>query len=91
MKYIIQNERVDKDKIIQNTLYAIQKMNLCKDEDIAFIDYRLLPYGNVIYQLHMEKYRDRVIQYYEKQGIKLIGRFGRWEYFWSDQSFCSAI
>ena len=89
--YHTKNERVDKDKIIQNTLYAIQKMNLCKDEDIAFIDYRLLPYGNVIYQLHMEKYRDRVIQYYEKQGIKLIGRFGRWEYFWSDQSFCSAI
>lgn len=85
------DELIDEDEIIANVKYSLQKMNICKEEDIEFMDYRLLPYGNVIFTLGMEKHRDIVKEYYEKKGIKLIGRFGKWDYLWSDQSLLSVL
>lgn len=41
-------EEVNRDKVIDNTLYALRKMGICREEDIEFADYRLLPYGNVM-------------------------------------------
>jgi protoporphyrinogen oxidase len=80
---------IDKEKVIENTLYALRKMKICDEEDIAFIDYRLLPYGNVMFLHGMEKDRDCVKEYLAGRGVDLIGRFGEWDYLWSDQSYLS--
>lgn len=80
---------IDEEKVIQNTKYALQKMQLCEEKDILFMDYRLLEYGNVIFENGMEEDRDKIRNYYEEQGVDLIGRFGEWEYYWSDQSYMS--
>ena len=37
----------------------------------------------------MEKYRDIVLSYLVSKEIIPIGRFGRWEYLWSDQAYMS--
>ena len=66
-------------------------MELASEEDILFMDYRYLPYGNVIFENGMETYREKVKGYFERQGVRLIGRFGKWEYFWSDQSYQSGM
>lgn len=82
-------DSIDKEIIIENTRYAINKMDLCKDEDILFMDYRFLPYGNVIFYQKMEEKRDGIKKYLKEHGVILIGRFGEWDYLWSDQSFLS--
>ncbi len=77
----------DKEKILENVAYSLRKMGICKEEDILFMDYRFIPYGNVIFYQGMEEKRKKVRDYLEKQEICLAGRFGEWEYFWSDQSY----
>jgi protoporphyrinogen oxidase len=85
-----QNEKIDKNEIIANTVYALRKMNLCaSEEDILFIDYRLMPYGNVVFLHGMEKHRDRIRSWLDACGVDTIGRFGEWDYLWSDQSYLS--
>ena len=84
-------EKVNKDRVIDNTLFALRKMNIGREEDIEFVDYRLLPFGNVIFYNGMEKDRDMVKAYLKKVGIHLIGRFGEWDYLWSDQCFLSGM
>jgi protoporphyrinogen oxidase len=79
------NERL----VIENTLQGIRKMELCGEDDILFVDYRLLPYGNVLFLHGMEKRRDCIKEYLQSHGIDLIGRFGEWDYLWSDQSYLS--
>ncbi|GHU73728.1 hypothetical protein FACS189450_14030 [Spirochaetia bacterium] len=37
----------------------------------------------------MEKNRDFVKAYLAGKGIDLIGRFGEWDYLWSDQGYMS--
>lgn len=85
------DETIDSALVMDNVRYALKKMDICQEEDIEFMDYRLLPYGNVIFELGMEEYRDLIRNYYESKGVKLIGRFGKWEYLWSDQSLLSAL
>lgn len=80
---------INREEILDNTKYALQKMNLCKEEDILFMDYRLLPYGNVIFYKGMEQKRDILKEYLKEQQVKLIGRFGEWDYLWSYQSYLS--
>ena len=87
--YHSQEEEIEESKIIDNVKYALKKMELCEEQDILFMDYRLLEYGNVIFTKGMEEKRNRIREYYEQYGVDLIGRFGEWEYFWSDQSYIS--
>lgn len=87
--YHAPDQIINKAEIIENTRYALKKMHLCEEKDIIFLDYRLLEYGNVIFENGMEEKRDKIKRFYEKYCIDLIGRFGEWEYYWSDQSYIS--
>lgn len=68
---------------------TLLKLDICKIEDIKFINLRNIDYANVIFYEGMENDRDIVKKYLEDKEVKLIGRFGEWKYLWSDQSFMS--
>jgi protoporphyrinogen oxidase len=83
------DSEIDPKEVIENTLQGMRKVNLCHQNDIVLIDYRLLLYGNVLFLHGMEKSRDDIKQYFVRHGVDLIGRFGEWDYLWSDQSYLS--
>lgn len=75
--------------LIAHTKQKFARMGICKDEDIICEDCRILPFGNVIFTHGMEKHRQIVLDFLASQGIISCGRFGEWDYLWSDQSFLS--
>ncbi|MEA1673532.1 protoporphyrinogen/coproporphyrinogen oxidase [Nitrospirillum sp. BR 11163] len=79
------------EEIKQNTLQAIIKMGLAHSEDIMFMHHTYVPYANVVFDLGMEERRDVVRSWVERQGVSLAGRFGEWEYLWSNQSMMSGL
>ncbi len=85
----------DKDEILYKTLNAFIKMGLFKEEDIAVKDIRFEKFANVIFDKEIYKNRENVINYLDSIGIIPIGRFGKWDYLWSDQAFddgrCEAL
>lgn len=85
------SEIVDASKIIENTKNAINVMHICDEKNILFMDYRIVDYGNVIFYKGMEEDRKVVVNFLESIGINLIGRFGTWDYLWSDQSYVSGM
>jgi protoporphyrinogen oxidase len=74
-----------------NTVAALKKMGLADEGDIVVLDHRRLPYGNVVFDLGMEERRDRVLAWVRAQGIGSAGRFGEWDYLWSNQSMLSGM
>ena len=66
-------------------------MGLAAADDILFIDHRRLPYGNVVFDLGMEARRNRVRAWVESQKVEVAGRFGEWDYLWSNQSMLSGM
>lgn len=77
------------DFCLKHVISSFINMGICKQEDIICQDFRILPYGNVIFTQDMEKHRDNVLEFIKKSNIFSCGRFGEWDYLWSNQSFLS--
>ncbi|MCU4202733.1 FAD-dependent oxidoreductase [Vibrio cholerae] len=82
-------ERLEPEKLIKNIQKKLLEMNICKEEDIIFMHHKHLPFGNVVFDHGMEERRQVVLDYLAAQDIRSCGRFGEWDYLWSDQSFLS--
>lgn len=78
-----------KEEIITSVIASIVKMKICIEADIEVIDVRNVEFGNVVFKLGMERKRGLIRKYLQESGIYTIGRFGEWDYLWSDQSFLS--
>lgn len=74
---------------IDNCKYALKKLKIASNEDIVLEDFRVVPYGNVIFKNGTEEISNEIRKFLSKRDIIPIGRFGRWEYLWSDQAFLS--
>lgn len=81
--------RFTADELKENVRQAIHKMGIAADEDILFLHHKRLPWGNVIFDLGMEERRQRVRDHLAACGVASCGRFGEWDYLWSNQSFLS--
>lgn len=65
------------------------RAGLASNDSIRFVHHKRLPFANVVFDIGMEKKRQIVRDFFERNSIKLAGRFGEWEYYWSDQSLLS--
>ena len=79
----------DLEKIRQDTLDSLVNMKIIKMHDVLFSDIRYEKYANIVFNHSIYESRKIVLDYLEKQGIISAGRFGEWDYFWSDQSVLS--
>ncbi len=77
------------EELIEHVIAAAEKMQLASRSDIVAADYRVLPYGNVVFDRGMVARRDFVLDYIGQCGILPVGRFGKWDYLWADQCFLS--
>ena len=62
-------------------------MGLFNKSEIIVKDIRFEKYANIIFDQNIYVAREKIINYLIKMKIKSIGRFGKWDYLWSDQSF----
>ena len=78
-----------KEELIENTLYAIEKLKIATRKDVLFTHHKKIKFGNVVFDKGMEDRREIVREYLASKDIKSIGRFGEWDYLWSNQSMMS--
>ena len=74
------------EELLKKTVDSFIKMKILKEEDIVVKDIRFEKYANVIFDKDVYKNREVVINYLKSIGIIPIGRFGKWDYLWSDQA-----
>jgi len=77
------------DILKEHAVKILGEMDIASKSEILFVDHRTLPFGNVVFDIGMEKRRNIVRDYLRSKGVVLAGRFGEWEYFWSDQALLS--
>jgi len=77
------------EELVEHVINTVGKLDLAEKKDIVACDYRVLPYGNVVFDRDMVERRHCALKYIGESGILSVGRFGEWDYLWSDQCFLS--
>ena len=62
---------------------------LNSDDSVIDSDVRLIPYANVIFDLDRAEALETVHGFLDDIGISYCGRYGEWDYIWTDESFRS--
>lgn len=76
-------------QVLDQTIEDLIKIGLFEKEDIIVKDIRSEKYANVIFDHHIYSNRKIVLDYLKDNKVISIGRFGEWDYLWSDQSMLS--
>lgn len=79
------------DSLVNHIIEKGIQMKLWEVNDIAITDYREEKYANVVFDFNRKSNVAFIQEYLKSLGIISIGRFGEWNYFWSDQSLLSAF
>jgi protoporphyrinogen oxidase len=77
------------DSLMSHIITKGEQMKMFLKNDIETIDYREVEYANVVFDHKRQKAVSVIHTYLQNVGIKCIGRFGEWDYLWSDQSLLS--
>ncbi|MFV8341087.1 protoporphyrinogen/coproporphyrinogen oxidase [Flavobacterium sp. XS2P39] len=80
---------ISDSEILEQTIDKFISIGLFKEEDLIVKDIRSEKYANVVFDHAIYVNRKIVIDYLVQNDIISVGRFGEWEYFWSDQSLLS--
>lgn len=80
---------ISPDNLKEHICKLIEKLGIESRNNIMFIDIKTVKYANIIFDKDMTKYRDKIQRYLSENDIEVIGRFGKWDYLWSDQSMIS--
>ena len=79
------------DSLVNHIIEKGIQMKLWEVNDIAITDYREEKYANVVFDFNRKSNVAFIQEYLKSLGIISIGRFGEWDYFWSDQSLLSGF
>jgi protoporphyrinogen oxidase len=80
-----------KEEVLENTIIKLSQMGLFSEDEIVVKDVRFEKYANVTFDKDIYKNREIVLNYLKEQKIESIGRFGKWEYYWTHQAFKSGM
>lgn len=83
------SEAFSSDMVLENTMNKLSEIYSFSKDEVIVKDIRFEKYANVIFNHQVYENRQIVLDYLKSIGIKNIGRFGKWEYLWSDQAFLS--
>lgn len=78
-------------ELLANSVEKLCNLGIINKEDILFTDIRFERYANVIFDHNVYESREIVRSFLKSIGIETIGRFGEWDYLWSDQSLLSGL
>lgn len=82
---------LDTIDLVQHVIDSSVRMDLFSAEDVLVKDLKVVDYANVVFYLGMEQDRELIKEFLNSQGIITAGRFGEWDYLWSDQSLISGM
>lgn len=88
--YCKENE-YSEEELRARTVGKLIEEGIINREDILFIHIGFEKYANVIFDHNIYSARKVVREFLASQGINTIGRFGEWEYLWTDQSLLSGM
>lgn len=81
------NHPIDKDKIAKTVIKNLIEAKVLRAQDkIELVDLRDIKYAYVIYDHNRKENLSRIKNFFKKYSVILAGRYGSWEYQWTDDA-----
>jgi len=77
------------EELKENVVMALERLGIASKDEVRFLHHKHLPWGNVVFKHGMEIQREIVRSYLSLNAVSSCGRFGEWDYLWSNQSLLS--
>jgi UDP-galactopyranose mutase len=78
---------IDKDKIADTVIKdLIEAKVLCAQDRVELVDLRDIKYAYIIYDHNRNEKLSRIKKFFEKHSVISAGRYGSWEYEWTDDA-----
>lgn len=78
-------------ELYKKSIKPLIDLGIINEDDIIAVDIRFEPWANVIFDHNIYSARATVLDYARSIGIEPIGRFGLWDYLWTDQALSSGL
>ena len=82
-------KKLNRENLIDHIIKKSKTNKLFSENDIECIDYREMKYANIIFDFNRKKNLKIVHDFLDSINIFYCGRFGKWDYLWSDQCLLS--
>lgn len=80
---------IGENELLEKTIDQLDSARIIDKTQVLIKDIRFEKFANIIFDKNIYENRSIIKKFLVEQGIITIGRFGEWDYFWSDQSFMS--
>ena len=80
---------IDPDRMMEEEISRYIQHGFFDREDLIFSDIKILKYANVVFEHEIYNNVRIVKNLLRENGVEPIGRFGEWDYFWTDQLLLS--
>lgn len=91
MEVYCEKDEYTEQELLDRTVGKLVELKIIDRNDILFTHLGFEPYANVVFDKKIYDSRAMVRDYLQSVGIETIGRFGEWDYLWSDQSLLSGL
>ncbi|SHK28444.1 Protoporphyrinogen oxidase [Xylanibacter ruminicola] len=91
MEVYCKEDEYSEQELLDKTVGKLVEIGIIKQEDILFTHLGFEKHANIIFTEPIYEARKIVRDYLISNGIQTIGRFGEWDYLWSDQSLMSGL
>lgn len=81
---------LSREQLVEGALRDLRRCGIIRiDDEILLTEVVISPFANVIFDHERASALRTVHGYLDEVGIKYCGRFGEWDYLWTDQAFIS--
>ena len=91
MEVYCKEDEYTETELLDKTVGKLVEQGIIDKSDILFTHIGFEKYANIIFTKPIYEARNTVRGYLSSIGIETIGRFGEWDYLWSDQALMSGI
>lgn len=81
----------EEKELVHKTIDKLVEKRLIKRDDILFYYIGFAKYANIIFSKPIFDSRQYIRNFLKECDVDSVGRYGEWDYFWSDQSLLSGL
>ena len=83
--------KLSNNEIAEHTVNKLTEMKIFDYKQVEFAQLDYNQYGNILFTLDTETNKKIVLDWLKENNIYTAGRYGKWEYYWTDQAINSGF